>query len=95
MAFQQPRKERIQGLSNLFMQELEKARGVEITDANKARAVFVNTILESLREEEQLEKEVEETLRRHGQKIYEKGADFQKMLHDGKRILAKKRGFVL
>ncbi len=95
MAFQQPRKERIQGLANLFVQELEKGRGVEIKDAGKVRAIFVNTILENLRQEEELEKEVAGTLRKHGQQIYEKGADFQKMLQDGKRILAKKRGFVL
>lgn len=95
MPIQQPRKERLQGLAGLFMKELEKSVGVEVRNPAMTRAIFVNTIEESLREEEELEREVLATLRKHGQQIYKENADFQRMLRDGKKILARKKGFVL
>ncbi len=90
-----PPKERIDAIAERVVQELSQAHGIEVVNPGEVRAIVRGTLTDNLREEHDLEQEVMETLHRHGQQIYEENADFQRMLHDGKKILAKKKGFTL
>lgn len=90
-----PPRERLEQLADRVLEALEKAGDLEVLDADSVRAVVKGTLVENLREEFELEREAFEMLRSHGQKIYEQNADFQKMLLEGKKILAKKRNFTL
>jgi hypothetical protein len=52
-------------------------------------------LIENLRLEEELEREAAQTLSRHRQQILSGDADYQKMLREAVRILARKRGEVI
>jgi hypothetical protein len=90
-----PPRERLDSLAERIVQQLGAAPAVTVKNPEGVRAVVRALLADNLREEHELEQEVLETLRRHGQAIYEQNADFQKMFHDGKKILAKKKGFTL
>ncbi|MBI1289905.1 DUF507 family protein [bacterium] len=82
-------------LAQRVVDAMAKSAGTEIRDAEAIKSVVRNAIVQNLADEERIEAEVMETLRAHGQQIFEANADFQKMLAEGKKILAKKKGFVL
>lgn len=91
----QPPKARIESLVNQVLQELQKHPNFDVADPNTVRAAVRGALTDSLRAEWELEQEVLETLQKHGQIIYKENADFHKMLQDGKKMLARKKGFTL
>ncbi len=91
----QPPKERLTDLTMRVLTALNNAPEVELADPKGAAVSFRTALVENLRQEHELEQEVFETLKKHGQQIYEENADFYKMLQEGKRMLAKKKGFTL
>ena len=95
MATFRPPKERIESLIDKVMEALKQSTSYEITGESEARGIIRNVITENLREEYELEVEVEETLRNHAQTIYTEKADFGTMMLEGKKRLAKKKGFIL
>ncbi|HYF55024.1 MAG TPA: DUF507 family protein [Salinarimonas sp.] len=90
-----PPKERIDRLAAQLLSELQKAPGVQVKNAEAVKAVFRAVLVQNLQEEYAIEEEATALLRQHGQQIYEANADFQKMLQEGKKVLAKKKGFIL
>lgn len=94
MSFHLP-KERVDAIANQVVAALEKSAGVEVRNPDGIRAAVRAVMTENLRQEYELEQEVLAMLRQHGQEIFESKADFHKMFQDGKRILAKKKGFTL
>jgi hypothetical protein len=88
-------KEQIEQLTAAVMAVLAKAPGVEVANAAEARRIFHTMLTENLEKELEIEREVMETLRAHGQQIYEHKADFEEMARKGKAMLAKKKGFIL
>ena len=95
MAAFRPPKERINSLAEQVLAELEENARIEVKKPDEVKAAVRKVITENLREEHELDEEVMQTLRSHGQKIYEKDADFQKLFKEGKKILAKKKNFPL
>ncbi len=90
-----PPKEQIDSIARRVLDALKEAPGVEVVNDAEVLAAVRTVLLENLKAEHALEEEVLEMLKQHGQKIYEENADFQRMLIDGKKILAKKKGFTL
>lgn len=90
-----PPKERIDALANRVLEDLKNTPRIEVEKAGEAKAIFRARLIDNLAEERKLEEEVLETLRAHGQKLYEQDVDFQKMFHEGKKMLARKKGFTL
>ena len=90
-----PPKERIDSLVNRIEVEIARAEGLEVAKPADLRAIVRTTLTENLQQEHDIEQEAMEMLRAHGQQIYEQNADFQNMLQEGKKILAKKKGFTL
>lgn len=88
-------KERIDFLTNQLVGVLDKNPDFEVVNANEVRAIFRNTLTASLQAEIDLEKEVLETLRQHGQQIYQENADFDELFRRGKQVLAKKKRLIL
>ena len=88
-------KERIDQLADQVASALGTFPGVQLKNAEEAKTIFRLALAENLREEHEIEQEALALLKQHGQEIYAANADFQKMLQDGKKILAKKKGFVL
>lgn len=95
MAPFRPPNDRLDIISKRILEALDKASMAEVVNPEEVRHIVRNLMTENLREEYEIEQEVMETLRKHGQKIYEQNADFQKMLYEGKKILAKKKNFTL
>lgn len=88
-------KERIEFLTNQIALVLEKNPDFEVVNSAEIRAIFRNTLTEDLQAEIDLEKEVMETLRKHGQQIYQENADFQELFHKGKQVLARQKRMIL
>lgn len=88
-------KARVDSIVEQVIKALKASDGFEVLKEPEARAAIRNAILQSFRAEHELEQEVLETLRAHGQAIDREGADFSKLLQDGKKILARKKGIVL
>lgn len=74
---------------------LSKEPGVVLKDPEGVRGAVRAILRATEAEEKTIEAEAERLLRVHGGAIYREGADFAKMLEDGKKIIAKKKGFPL
>lgn len=90
-----PPKEHISRLASQVLAAMQKSPAVEVRNPEAVKSIFCNLLEENLREENAIEEEALEVLRRHGQEIYEQKADFQKLLIEGKKVIAKRRNFVL
>lgn len=88
-------KERIDFLTDQLVAVLEKNPDFDVLNANEVRATFRAILTKSLQEELDLEQEVLETLRQHGQAIYESDANFAELFRKGKQVLAKKKRLIL
>lgn len=88
-------KERIDSLVDRISGQIAKVPGITVSNPAELRAIVRAALVADIQAEYDLEQEVIKTLQAHGQKIYEQNADFQKMLQEGKKILAKQRGFTL
>lgn len=94
MAFRPP-KERIDAIAAQVLKALQEANGIDVVNPNETVAIFRGALTRNLQDEHEIEEEVMATLRQHGQQIYEQDADFQKMLYEGKKIIARKKNFKL
>lgn len=90
-----PPKERIDTLAVQAIANMEANPRIQVKNPAEARALFRLRLTADLEEEHAIEEEVFRMLQEHGQKIYAENADFQRMLQDGKKIVAKKKGFTL
>ncbi|CAN5203418.1 hypothetical protein BH09SUM1_BH09SUM1_26000 [soil metagenome] len=90
-----PPRERLDAIAAQALAALAKSPGAEIRDAEAAKAIIRSVLTENLRAEHALEEEVLALLHQHGQEIYEQNASFQKLFTEGKKTLAKKKGFTL
>ncbi|MBI5155467.1 DUF507 family protein [Candidatus Poribacteria bacterium] len=79
----------------LVLKALKANPGVTVLDADQVVAVIRREITGNLRAEEEIEREAIATLAPHRQRILSEGADYQKLIRDGKRALARKRGIVV
>ncbi|MDK2972870.1 MAG: hypothetical protein PWP23_2625 [Candidatus Sumerlaeota bacterium] len=68
---------------------------VPILNADLTVAVIRSQIVENLRIEQELEKEAEAMLKSHRREIIEQGADYRKLVREGMKTLARKKGFTL
>lgn len=82
-------------MAEAALRALQGSSALQVKNPQEVLAVFRTILTDNLREEHALEEEVFETLKAHGQQIYEHNADFQAMLLEGKKILAKKKNFTL
>lgn len=90
-----PPRERIDQMAQGVLKTLQESSAIQVKKPEEVLAVFRALLTENLQQEHALEEEVFATLKAHGQQIYEHNADFQKMLLEGKKILAKKKSFTL
>ncbi len=79
----------------LVYKGLKEHPNVKLLDADKTVSIVRRRMIENLKMEEELEEEAERMLAPHRAEIIRTGADYGKMLAEGKRTLAKKRGFVI
>lgn len=76
------------------LQSMKRSPLVEVKNPNMVATIVRRSLVENLRMEEEIEREAEEMLKPHRQRILQEGADYQGMLREGKKTLAKKKGFV-
>ena len=88
-------KERIATIANRFREQLLHSSSVKAIDADRAAGLLRARMEENIVREKEIEAEAMTVLRKHGQAIYQEGADFQKLLSEGKKVIAKKKGFTL
>lgn len=85
----------IEELARAVEAALAKESTVTIANSEAVRGA-VRSILRRLNAEEKaIEVEAEKLLRSRGREIVQQGADFNRMLDEAKRILAKQKGFPL
>jgi hypothetical protein len=95
MAAFRPPKEHLDFLAKELIAELKKNPAIELKKPEEAAAILRTVLAEDLAAEHALEEEALAMLREHGQAINSANANFSKMLQEGKKILAKKKGFTL
>ncbi|MCB2156046.1 DUF507 family protein [bacterium] len=78
----------------LVHQGMRQHPNVTVKDPNAVVTTVRRLLVENLQMEAQIEREAEEMLKPHRQQILREGADYQAMLREGKKTLAKKKGFV-
>lgn len=79
----------------LVLKALKGNPHIGLRSPDGAVAIARTELLASLREEEELEKEALRMLAPHKERILREGGDFNRMLREGVRALAKKKGIVL
>ncbi len=79
----------------LVLKALKEHKNVELLNPDAAVKAVRLRLQENLRIEEEIEREAEALLAPHKQQILQSGSDYRKMLQEGKRTLAKRKGFVL
>lgn len=88
-------KNHIDYVAFLVLRALKENPGVTVRDADGVVGAVRHRIVENLRAEAEIEEEAKRMLEPHKAEILRKGADYAKMLADGKKTLAKKRGIAL
>ncbi|MEQ8820750.1 MAG: DUF507 family protein [Sumerlaeia bacterium] len=86
---------RMNSLSVLALRALKDSPHVDLRDADAVVAAVRRALQNNLREEDELEKQAEEMLAKHKTEILRTGGDYRRMVLEGKKTLAKKKGFVL
>ena len=79
----------------LVFKALQNHPNVTVEDPDAIVGIARHRILEDLAAEQEIEEEAKAKLEPHKAQILREGADYAKMLQEGKRQIAKKRGFVL
>jgi hypothetical protein len=79
----------------LVVKAFKASPHITLHSADAVVAAVRTRLIENLRLEEELEREAAQTLSRHRQQILSGDADYQKMLREAVRILARKRGEVI
>ncbi len=89
-------KEQVEKLSAFILKRLtDKDLIVLKTSEEKLLARVNDIILENLRQEEDLDREVEEILKAHSESVDSSKVDYRKMFNMVKGKLARERGIVL
>jgi len=68
---------------------------IEVRKPDAVVGAVRRVVAENVRQEAELEKEAEAALRAHRSEILRSDADYRRMIRDGARILAKKKGIPL
>jgi hypothetical protein len=79
----------------LVLKAFKASPHITLHNPDAVVAAVRTRLIENLRLEEELEREAAQTLSRHRQQILSGDADYQKMLREAVRILARKRGEVI
>lgn len=82
-------------LAFLVYKAMKDSPHVTVKNADAVVSTVRARIVENLRLEDELEKEALATLAKHRQQILGNDADYQKMVHEAVKILARKRGAVI
>lgn len=88
-------RQRLDFLTLQVYRALKDSPAVTVLDADRAVALVRTAIAENVRIEQELEREAEKVLAPHLERILREGADYRRMVRDGMKTLARKRGFVL
>jgi len=79
----------------LVYKRLKEHPRVEVLNADAVVNITRGKILENLQAEAELEREAEQLLQNHRADILQQGADYRRMVREGARTLARKRGIVI
>ncbi len=79
----------------LVYKGLKDHPNVDLLNPDGAVSIVRRRMIENLKLEDEIEAEAERMLAPHKAEILRTGADYGKMLAEGKRTLAKKRGVVI
>lgn len=88
-------KNHIDYMAFLVLRSLKENPGTTVRNPDGVVSAVRRRIVENLKIEQEIEEEAKRMLEPHKAEIIRKGADYPKMLADGKKTLAKKRGFVI
>lgn len=90
------RPEKIEYLANKITQEIQKLKAVKLqTSPDHVAATIKRVILHDLQREDEIEKEAEELLRQHRQKIEFANVSYGTLLQKAKQEIARRRKVVL
>jgi hypothetical protein len=90
------RPEKIDYLANKITQELQKLKTVKfLASADQVNSTIRRVILTDIQREDEIEKEAEELLRQHRQKIEFNNLSYGTLLHKAKQEIARRRKIVL
>lgn len=82
-------------LAFLVHKALKENKHIAVNDADAVVAIVRQTITENLKAEDEIEREAVASLEAHRNQILTSGADYQKMVRETKKMIARKRGLVL
>ena len=88
-------KNHVDYIAFLVYKTLKENPRIELSKPDAVVGIVRHELSENLRQEEQLLREAEELLAPHRAEILRTGADYRKMVNDGVKKLARKKGFVL
>jgi len=90
------RQEKIRDLARQILESLRRDPGVSLTEGEDAvRVAIGSAILDNLEAEDEIDREVEEILRRHAVEIEEGDMDLPRLRQKFKVEVARRRGFTL
>ncbi len=90
------RPEKVEYLANKITQELQKLKAVKFSaPSDHVAASIKRVILHDLQREDEIEKEAEELLRQHRQKIEFSSVSYGTLLQKAKQEIARRRKVVL
>lgn len=88
--------DKVKDLAAQIVQMMDEHPRVHLQAEPKALQVVVGSVLlDDLREEEDIEDEVDDLLRRHGREIEQGDLDVESLRQKFRREIARRRGFVL
>ncbi len=88
--------EHIKRIASLVVKNLKEKELVRFkVDEGEIRRRIEEIILQNMKEEEELDREVERILKSHAAEIEKGGADYKKMFRMVKQKLARERNFIL
>lgn len=82
-------------LAFLVLKSLKDNPRIELRNPDKAVGIVRQQLLENMRQEQELQREVEELLKKHRREILESDADYRRLVAEGVKKLARQKGFVI
>lgn len=88
-------KNHVDYMAFLVHRALRENPRVELKNPDLAVSIVRTRVLENLHVEQEIEKEAEAIVKKHRAEIMQTGADYRKLVREGMKSIARKRGFTL
>lgn len=88
-------KQDVEHMAEEILAAMKVAPPIGVADTETVRQCVRRVVAENLAQEKEIEAEAERLVRGLGRAVIDADADFQKLVRESKRLLARKKGFPL